>query len=91
MPSAIIVPVCCTPINKAEYQVSVKHTELYWVYLAPSDYITVVMSIFCDDMYRILSVIAPRGFQKKLAQTPDGRSFVSSEALCTVSGMYLVD
>ena len=33
----MIVPVYCTPINKAEYQVSVKHTEFHWVYLAPPE------------------------------------------------------
>ena len=56
-----------------------------------SDYITDSGYVdFCDDLYQISSVIAPRGFQNQIAQTSDGRSFVSLGALCTVRGMYLV-
>ena len=53
-----------------------KHTKFHCfscMDVFPPDYITVVILCrFCDDLYRISSVIPPRGFQKRIAPTFDG-------------------
>ena len=70
------------PTNKAKYKVSVKHAIFHFfsilIHLASPDQ----LCRFCDNLYRISSVISPGGFQNQRVQTFDGAKLrPSTEAL----------